>query len=313
MRLATIDIGTNTAQLLVAEVRGKDVNRLHVAERFVRLGEGVDASGRIGEAAQHRLLEALEAHTADARQHGAQAIVVGATSAMRDAANREAVCERIALATGLAVETLSGAEEARWSFAAACAPFAERSGPCLVVDIGGGSLELIAGTLGGAATDPDRAIHQRVSLDIGCVRLTERFITSHPPEAAALQRVTQHIDAALADAPITVPADALLIGTAGTATALALVDAGPQSTWDPLNGDGFVLSASTVRHWAKRLSGLSLQDIRELHPGAMEGRADVFLMGVVLLDRVLRQAALDSCVVSPYELRHGLLLRSLHG
>lgn len=316
MRLATIDIGTNTAQLLVAEVNedeeGPKLKRLHVGERFVRLGEGVDANGHINTDAQRRLLHAIQEHVDTARSYNAEEITAVGTSALRDAANRRAVCIRVAREGGIPIETLSGEEEALWSFAAARAPFADQSEPCLVVDIGGGSLELVAGTLDPSAEHPKEAVRGRTSLDLGCVRLTERFFSSHPPAASTVQQLTEHIDGALAPLTLPVGSDAMTIGTAGTATALALVNDGPTSTWDPLDGNGFTLPAATVREWCERLCTLSLDDIRALHPAAMEGRADVFPVGVLLLDRVLQRYDRAACVVSPYELRHGLALRMIH-
>jgi len=312
MRLATIDVGTNTAQLLVVEHTGTGLRRLHAAERFVRLGEGIDASGRIGKAARERLLDTLRDHLHAARAYDVDRLSAAGTSALRDATNRNAILTAVRNELGLSVEILSGAEEAAWSFAAACAAFDALSGRCLVVDVGGGSTELIAGT------DPHRhrpsypdAIEDHVSLDIGCVRLTERCFTSQPPSPDAVDAAERVIDEALATQGLEVGGSPTLIGTAGTATALALVHAGPDSTWDALHGGGFVLSRSDVRHWRDRLLRLSVDDIRALHPSAMEGRADVFPIGVVLLDRIMAHYGLDDLRVSPYELRHGLALRAL--
>jgi exopolyphosphatase/guanosine-5'-triphosphate,3'-diphosphate pyrophosphatase len=310
MRLATIDIGTNTAQLLVVEIADGALRRRAAAERFVRLGEGVDARGRIGEAAQDRLLATLREHVAMARAHDVETIVVAGTSALRDATNRTAVCDRVRAELGLEVDILSGRAEAAWSFAAACAAVDDVSGPCLVVDVGGGSTELVAGR-DPAAHAPRYvdAITDRVSLDVGCVRLTERCFDAQPPAADAVDRVERLVDAALRDAALAVGPDPVLIGTAGTATALALVHAGPDTPWDALHGDGFRLSRADVRHWRERLLARSVDEIRALHPDAMAGRADVFPVGVLLLDRLLARYALDALRVSPYELRHGLALR----
>ncbi len=312
MRLATVDIGTNTAQLLVAEREGTEMWRLHVAERFVRLGEGVDARGRIGDAAQSRLLDTLREHLRAAREYDVEALSVAGTSALRDAANRDEVCAAVRDQLGVSVEILSGTEEAAWSFAAACAAFDDLSGSCLVVDIGGGSTELVAGM------DPSRhhptypdAITDRASLDVGCVRLTERCFASQPAAPEAVNAAERIIDEALASHALEIGASPTLICTAGTATALARVHAGPDSTWDALHGGGFSLSHTDVRHWRKRLLQLSVDEILALHPDAMEGRADVFPIGVILLDRVMAHYDRDTCHVSPYELRHGLALRTL--
>lgn len=312
VRLATIDVGTNTAQLLVVEADGTALRRLHAVERFVRLGEGVDAQGRIGTAAQDRLLDALRAHVRTACEQGADRVVAAGTSALRDAANRTAVLDAVRDALGLEIEILSGPAEAAWSFAAACAAFDDLTGPCLVVDIGGGSTELIAGQ-NPSAHHPRSvdAITARTSLDVGCVRLTERCFSSQPPPADEIERAGRLIDAALRNAALDAGPDPTLVGTAGTATALALVHTGPDSTWDALHGGGFSLSRRDVRGWRERLLRLNVDAIRALHPAAMEGRADVFPVGVLLLDRVLSHYDRDAVRVSPYELRHGLALRWL--
>jgi len=310
MRLATIDIGTNTAQLLVVEQADSALHRVHAAERFVRLGEGVDAQGRIAPAALDRLLTALHDHVRAAWAHRADALSGAGTSVLRDAANRDAILAAVEDELGLSIDILSGAEEAAWSFAAACAAFDDLSGPCLVVDIGGGSTELVAGADPTHPSYPD-AITDRASLDVGCVRLTERCFAAQPPSPAAVDTAERIIDEALRSHTPDVGASPTLIGTAGTATALALVHAGPDSTWDALHGGGFALSRDDVRHWRERLLQLSVDEILALHPEAMEGRADVFTVGVLLLDRILAHYDQDTCRVSPYELRHGLALRTL--
>lgn len=312
MRLATIDIGTNTAQLLVVEIDGDTVQRRHAAERFVRLGEGVDAQGRIGSAAVDRLVATLRGHVRTARAYDVHRITAAGTSALRDAENCEEVLDTVQSECGLDVETLSGEEEATWSFAAACAPFDNLSGSCLVVDIGGGSTELVAGM--DPARDrlhPENTITGWTSLDAGCVRLTERCFSAQPPSKEDVRRTDRLISDALDDLTIDFGTDPTLIGTAGTATALALVHAGPDSTWDALHGDGFVLTRTEVRQWRKRLLTLTVEEIRALHPDAMDGRADVFSVGVMLLDQIMGYVGASAVHVAPYELRHGLALRML--
>jgi exopolyphosphatase/guanosine-5'-triphosphate,3'-diphosphate pyrophosphatase len=311
MRIATIDIGTNTAQLLVAEVSGGEVERLHVAERFVRLGEGVDASGRIGDAALQRLRSALLDHKQAAEAYGVDTFVVGATSASRDAANRDDVIRFVREETGLPYEILSGEEEATWSFAAATAPFDDLTGATLVVDVGGGSTELVAGTdPSGHAPHAEDAITARISLDIGCIRLTERCFTDQPPPERDVEDARDAIRSALDHAPL-MDGTPALIGTAGTASALALVDAGPDSSADPLHGAPRTLSAERVRHWRDETLRRSVDEILALHPRAMAHRAPVFPVGVLILDAVVEHTGADALHVSPYELRHGLLLRYL--
>ena len=312
MRLATLDIGTNTAQLLVVERDGTGLRRLHAAERVVRLGEGVDAHGRIGAAARDRLLHALHAHMQVARDYAVDTVSAAGTSALRDAQNRTDILAAVQAALGLSIDILAGDEEAAWSFAAACAAFDDLRGPCLVVDIGGGSTELVAGR------DPSRhrpafpdAITDRASLNVGCVRLTERCFSSQPPPSKEIDTAAERIDEALAASSLALDANPTLIGTAGTATALARVDAGPETSWNTLHGSGFSLSGAAVRRWRDRLLQQTVDEIRALHPAALKGRADVFPIGVMIMDSIMDRYDRDTCRVSPYELRHGLALRAL--
>jgi exopolyphosphatase/guanosine-5'-triphosphate,3'-diphosphate pyrophosphatase len=310
MRLATIDIGTNTAQLLVTGIEDGDLSRLHVDEHFVRLGEGVDASGYIVEAAQDRLLDTLRSHRDTAQDHGVHQIVAAGTSALRDASNRDEVLGRIQNELQLPVDVLSGEAEAAWSFAAACDALDDLSGPTLVVDIGGGSTEVIAGT--NPSLHGPRYVHaitERASLDVGCVRLTERCFSAQPPRDEEVAAVDGVIDTALQDASLSAGPDLTVVGTAGTATALARVHAGPDFCWEPLHGEAVTLSRANVQHWRARLLSLSVDEIRALHPAAMKGRADVFTVGVLLLARILDHFGAEALRVSPYELRHGLALQ----
>lgn len=306
MRIATIDVGTNTAQLLVAAVVNGTIRRLHVDNRFVRLGEGVDAHGRINEPAQERLVEALQAHQAMAREWEADTIVVGATSAWRDATNRDAVRRVVKEATGLSVDILSGKDEATWTFAAARDACPDVTGPAAVIDIGGGSTEIIVGT---DPTANDDAITYRRSLDMGTVRFTERFFKTQPPDPASVREAADAIDTILQKANPPVDDAVPLIGTAGTVVALALVEAGPEASPEHLLESPPTLEADTVRQWRERLMALSFDEVMALHPEAMHGRADVFPMGVLILDRFMAQFGISDCRVSPYQLRHGLALR----
>ena len=312
MRIAAIDIGTNTVQLLIADAADGHIRRICTEERFVRLGEGLDARGRIRPAAQERLLGALYAYREATDAHTVDTVAVAGTSALRDATNRQSVLDTVEQELGWTVELLSGAEEATWSFAAACSAAPDLTGACLVVDVGGGSTELITGTNLAAHRPryPD-AITNRASLPLGCVRLTERFFDRQPPAPSSIQAAEHHVRDVLATTDLTgVPASPL-IGTAGTASALAQIDLGPDSMPADLHENKAVLSQPRIRRWREHLLRLSVDDIRALHPDAMQGRADVFPVGVLLLDCLLDHIDLDALRISPYELRHGLVLRHL--
>jgi len=302
MRIATIDVGTNTALLLVAEV-GDDGAMVPVfeAHRFVRLGEGVDATRRVGAPAMQRLREALLAYRETARAYGAVEIVVGATSASRDAQNRDELVDFVRRETGLRYEILSGPEEALWSFRGALSGIDAPEGPCAVIDIGGGSTEIVIGETAGNL----RACH---SLDVGSVRLTERFFTAQPPDASEVDRAEAFIRHLLTEAALPFDAAIPLISAAETPLLVALVDRG-KASWKALGTAPVALDAGTVHRWRRRLLTMTYEDVLRLDADLMEGRADVFPAAVLLFDAVLRHFGLAKCRVSPHSLRHGLALR----
>lgn len=307
MRIATIDVGTNTALLLIAEVGPGGMHPLHQAQRFVRLGEGVDAEGRIGAAALARLRAALLDYRALMETWQVEAVVVGATSASRDAENRDAVVDFVYRETGLPYEILSGEEEAAWTFAGAVSAFDDVTGPCAVLDIGGGSTELIVGA-GAPGHFSAEALHFRQSLNVGAVRLTERFFSAQPPapeEVAAAEAFTRDL---LARWRAPLDAAVPFIAAAGTATSLALVHGGA-ATWEALPPGADRLTAAQVAAWRARLLRLTVEEVLALNPPVMTGRADVFPAGILILDCYLRHLGVPRCRVSPRGLRHGLALR----
>ncbi len=302
MIIATIDVGTNTALLLVAKVDAQGaMTPLHEVERFIRLGEGVDATGRITGAAMHRLCAALLAYRALAERYGAAHIHIGATSASRDAENQTDLVDVVRRETGLAYGILSGEEEAVLSFRGAVSAFDDLSGPCAVIDIGGGSTELVVG-------EAEGEVAFRCSLDVGSVRLTERFFAEQPPSPRAVEKADAFVRRVLGSVDAPLDDGIPLIGAAGTAVALALVHHGAGS-WSEMGVPHATLSAADVHAWRERLLAMAFDAVQALNPAVMQGRADVFAAGVLLLDAVLRRYGLPACRVSPRSLRHGLALR----
>ena len=171
-----------------------------------------------------------------------------------------------------------------------------------------GSTEVIVGD--GSGHGPE-AISFRHSFNIGTVRLTERFFAQLPPSSGAVERAETFIRQQIETVAIPIDGAMPVLGNSGTAMALALVNAGPESAWADLDADQHILSAADVRHWRERLLGCSTAEVMALHPQAMQGRADVFPMGVLILDVLLRAFGSEAFRVSPYQLRHGLLLRHL--
>ncbi|MEM6335149.1 MAG: hypothetical protein AAF752_01195 [Bacteroidota bacterium] len=301
MRLAAVDIGTNTALLLIADVEDGRLKVLHDEERFVRLGAGVDASGRVNEAAQGRLADALRAYRETVDRFGVDRVTVGATSASRDAANQD---ELVALAKREAdfpYGILSGEDEAALTFQGAASGLPAGTGTIVVTDLGGGSMEVVVGD---ASTGE---IAWRTSLQVGAVRVTERFFSSIPP-------LPDEIDAAeayLAEQFDTLPfpvAGAVpfpLIGTTGSTTGRLA------SLQGETNDAGlYTISAEDVLGWRNRLSDLTEPEILALDSGALEGRSDVFTAGVLILEQFATRFGFSRYTVSSGGLRHGLALRA---
>ncbi len=305
MIIAAIDVGTNTALLLVAEVSPDGMRPLYEEQRFVRLGEGVDATSRIKDSAMLRLKEALLAYKEKAQKWNAEEIIVGATSASRDALNRTELIDFVRRETGLDYEVLPGEDEALWSFLGATSVSGEPGEKCLVLDIGGGSTEIV---IGQRAVAGMKAIHFRKSLNIGTVRLTERLFSSQPPSKEEIETAVSVLERAFLEAEIPVRDDLAFIGAAGTASSLALVHAGVAS-WAALHGHPQVINYAEVHQWRQRLLAADFDEVLTLNPAVLAGRADVFPTGVLILDVFMRTFRLTRCTVSPRGLRHGLAIR----
>ena len=300
MRIATVDVGSNTVLLLVADV-GPDgsVTPVYEEDRFARLGEGVDRTGRLSDAPMERAMTALRVYREQADALGAEAVVIGATSASRDAANTPDLARRAHHELGLEYRVISGDEEARLSFLGAASAFPQFAAVA-VLDVGGGSAEVVRGT-----TDRMEA---RRSLDVGAVRLTERCFVedgARPPVPSASQvdAAVRTVDAALAALDFDLSRDGEplpLLGASGTVRTLGTLAAAA----DPL---AFV-AAADLRAWRDRLLALTPEETLALNPDVMAGRQDVFAAGVLIVERVVERFGLVGVWPSPRGLRHGLAL-----
>lgn len=305
MRVATIDIGTNSVLLLVAE-RRKDGGVSALLERatITRLGEGVDRSRSLAPAAIERTLACLQDYAEAMRGLGVDRVEVVGTSAMRDAEGGEAFRDRAAAILGAAPRIISGEEEANLTFVGALTGLPYR-GDITVFDIGGGSTELIVGAWDGRTAESVFA----VSLDIGSVRLTERFLRSDPPTVEELDALTAHVDAELATLSTT--ARGMLVGVAGTVTTIAAHVQGI-APYDSERVHGSVLGRHALEEALRELSQCSLAE-RLRFTSIDEKRADVIVAGAVIASRVLDWASRDSLIVSDRGVRWGLALRALAG
>lgn len=275
-RLAAIDCGTNSVRLLVAEVTDGRLRTVERGLRITRLGQGVDATGRFHPEALARTLDAFTAFAGrlDALGVGTRRVV--ATSAARDAANSAEFFDGVLARIGAPAEIISGQEEARLSFTGAVGALRGLAQPVLVTDIGGGSTELVLGR--------DAAIAHAVSLDIGSVRVRERFLASDPPAESEVASARDHIDGLLDRSGIDFAAVASWVGVGGTATSLAAL-ALHLPTYDSELVHGSSVTADELHALTGRLLALPVADVLAL-PTMVPGRADVICAGGLICARI---------------------------
>ncbi|HSH23680.1 MAG TPA: Ppx/GppA phosphatase family protein [Acidimicrobiales bacterium] len=298
--VAVIDCGTNSTRLLVA--RPGDDGRLQTVERLMaitRLGAGVGASGLLAPDAVARTVEVLQGFRAVVDRHGAERVRVTATSAARDAANRDELLDAAEEVLGARPELLTGEQEATLSYVGAVAELDPAHGPFLVVDIGGGSTEFAVGS----GWEPEAV----VSVDMGCVRLSEQYLHSDPPRPEELSAVLSVAEAYLDDVVRETPATrhaALMVGLAGTVTTVAAVELG-LARYDRELIHHFTLSRAAAEDVFRTLATERRSD-RIHNPGLEEARADVIVGGCCILVAVMRYFELDACLVSEADILDGL-------
>jgi exopolyphosphatase/guanosine-5'-triphosphate,3'-diphosphate pyrophosphatase len=295
MRVGAVDLGTNSTRLLVADVRG---NELEEAERLLeitRLGDRVDTDGRLSDAAVARVHGVLDRYAARAAELGAERVLATATSAVRDAANGREFLAEVGRRHGFETRLLSGREEAELTYRGVTSRRSAGHGT-LVCDIGGGSTELV---LGG----PDGVV-DATSLDIGCVRMSERCLHSDPPSAAELAALRSAVAGILPEALTS--AARTLVGVAGTVTTLAAIDLDLEREV-PALVDGHTLARSTVEALLKRLAALPLAARRSVR-GLMPERASTIVAGTAIAAEVMRATGAETMVVSERDILHGAAL-----
>jgi exopolyphosphatase/guanosine-5'-triphosphate,3'-diphosphate pyrophosphatase len=303
MRVAAIDCGTNSVRLLVADV-DPDTGRLydlHREMRIVRLGQGVDQTGVLADAALARTRSALVDYATVVRGLGADRVRLVATSATRDASNRNAFVTIVAETLNIEPEVVSGTEEARLSFSGVAGTLYGFDGPVLVADIGGGSTELV---LGGGRYQRLRA-H---SMDIGSVRMTERHLSDDPPTLPQIAAAVIDIRSALQEAGQDVPLDtgAQLVGVAGTVTTIAAIGLG-LTEYDSAKIHGSRLRAEQVHEITDRLLSLD-HDGRSAIPVIHPGRVDVIAAGALILRTIVETTGVSELIVSEHDILDGIAL-----
>lgn len=293
--VAAIDCGTNTVKLLIGDLPDVAVRE----SRMVRLGQGVDATGRLADEALARAFAAIDEYAALLAEHGVppDRLRFCATSATRDAANGEAFADGVEQRLGVQPEVLTGEEEARLAYDGAIRNLATAPvTPTLVVDVGGGSTELILGDADGPRS--------ACSMDIGSVRMTERHLRSDPPTADELAECVADIEAALDACPVD-PADAAaVVGVAGT---VLTVGAGVLDLpfYDPTRTDQARISVQAVHEHVATLAAMTTAQRLEL-PWMHPGRADVIHGGALVVSRVLRRTRLGVMTLSEADILDGI-------
>jgi exopolyphosphatase/guanosine-5'-triphosphate,3'-diphosphate pyrophosphatase len=307
-RLAGIDCGTNSIRLLIADFDGGRLRDVHRETRIVRLGQGVDATGEFAADAIARTRGALTDYAALISEHGARRVRMVATSAARDVANRDAFFAMTADALGAVLpgavaEVISGAEEAELSFRGAVGELNSAAGPFVVVDLGGGSTEIVVG---------GDAVGASFSADIGCVRLTERCLHSDPPtleEVAAARRVVrERLEVALGVVPV--EGAKTWVGLAGTMTTLSAL-AHDMTTYDSAAIHLSRVPGDDLLAVCERLIGMTRAERAALAP-MHEGRADVIGGGAIVVEELARElrarAGIDELTVSEHDILDGIVM-----
>ncbi|HEV7862709.1 MAG TPA: Ppx/GppA phosphatase family protein [Acidimicrobiia bacterium] len=314
-RLAAIDMGTNSTRLLVADGEdGGTTGPLKTVERHMhitRLGQGVNATRRLHPDAIQRTLEVLRKYRDVMDSSGVEGVRATATSAARDAVNRDELLSPAAEILGTTVELLSGQDEGRLTFLGATTGL-DAPAPHLVVDIGGGSTEFIVGTGGPAGAGGGPEVAGVMSIDVGCVRLTEAWLHSDPPAPEELSQALSVVQAYLDDVDRDLPAVGqarTLIGTAGTVTTVAAVEIG-LAEYDPEVLHHFRLTREAAEDVFRTLATERAAERRH-NPGLEPARVDVIVGGAAVLVAVMRRWDFDEMIVSEADILDGLVRSQL--
>ncbi|MCC5914479.1 MAG: Ppx/GppA family phosphatase [Balneolaceae bacterium] len=298
---SSIDIGTNSVLLLVAELTNGRLRVVDERQRIPRLGRGVDKDRTLQEESRKRVLEALSDYRSilDSEYPGLSGdTIVTATSAVRDAANRDQFLKEIKESTGWEVKLLSGEEEAQTTFRGALSVLSQTESSSLIIDIGGGSTEFVNG---------DRAeLKTARSLDMGSVRFSERFIPNQPPETGSVEALRSEVNRMLRD--LIIPAEPFrMIGVAGTVTSIAAIEMGLKE-YRASEINGYHLSLRTIQEKITEFLMITSEEIEERYPIFLKGRGDVILAGLLILEESMKWAGAEEIVVSTGGIRHGILL-----
>ena len=301
MRVAVVDVGTNSTRLLVADVTSTGIEERDRRSNVTRLGEGVDASGELGQAPIDRVLAVLDGYRGAIDDHGADAVTGVLTSAVRDAGNGAWFTDRVNERYELNARTIDGDTEARLTFLGATTQRApDAPEPVLVVDIGGGSTELVVGAGG--------QVEFHVSTQAGVVRQSERHLHTDPPDSDEIHALAADVRGVFeaATPPETTTSARAAIAVAGTATSCAAIEQ-ELDPYDPARVEGHVLELGRLELLLARLAAMTDSERRQvtgLHPD----RAPTIVAGVVILIEAVRRFGLDKVTVSERDILWGAAL-----
>lgn len=301
---ASIDIGTNTTLLLVANQKDGTLEVLEEQQRIPRLGAGVDEQGYVSDTAIDRVIASLEEYRKIIEEKYpeiySEEVIVTGTSAVRDAENKSVLIDLAKLKTGFDIQVLSGVEEAEYTFFGAQSVLDDINSnkPKLVLDIGGGSTEIAYGS---------SQLQDRYSYDMGCVRFTERFLKDTSPSMKQISDCREAVQHMLRDYEVNIAEDTILIGVAGTITSLAFINQ-DLTEYDGKALRGYPINRSILNTYIDQFSEISADELEEKYPAVMKGRADIFLAGLLILDEFMRMYGFKELITSTGGIRHGALL-----
>lgn len=299
MRYASIDIGTNTILMLVGEIDGGlSISRLEDFYEVPRVGKGISSSKLLAQDAMMRGVKVLERYREIAQEYRVDRVVASATSAVRDAHNRLDFVNLVRQRCGMDVEIIDGVTEARLGFMGALSAISDKIEPTLVIDIGGGSTELSFGT--------EMEPRYTKSLDIGAVRLTERFFTSVPPASDEVEKAIEFIRRAAVRFPFSKARASRVFAVAGTATTIALI-AQKKYEFDLAAVTNYEMSRGGLDEVLSDLRKMSPSEVRKI-TAAAEGREDVLLAGALILSEILKASGAQTFLTTDRGLRYGYMI-----
>lgn len=298
--IAGIDIGTNTLRLLISDIGDSHFKERYSERRITRLGEGLSRLGCLTENAIDRSITTLKDFRSIIDRYKIDEIVVVATSAVREAKNRQYFIELVRRETGFDIETISGEEEARRTFLGILHGLDKGIDSIVAIDIGGGSTEFICGRSGRVAS--------KMSIDLGVVKLTERYIRSDPVSQADLASMQDEIGNKIKGVIIQIKdtKGSRLVGTAGSITTLAAIDQ-KMEAYNPLRINNYILKLASLEDIFSNLVSKSLAERKKI-VGLEPGREDIIVAGAAILKSTMKEMGYDSLIVSDYGLREGIII-----